>query len=68
MRHGQKNIKLYFLRINVMKNTFIFSCVSPTLMGLNLLIVEDSRSHSLDTRHLVGILWTSPLSDNTQHS
>jgi len=37
-------------------------------MGLNLLIVDVSKSHSLDTGYFVRILWTSSLRENTKHS
>jgi hypothetical protein len=33
------------------------------LGGLGLLIVEASRSHTLDTQHSVGLLWTSDQPD-----
>jgi len=45
------------------------------LVGQGLLIIEASRSHSLDTPHSVGLFWTNNqpdtetlLPDNTQHS
>jgi hypothetical protein len=40
-----------------MKTLFV---AGPTLLGLGLLIVEVSTSHS-DTTHSVGLLWTSDL-------
>ena len=55
-----------------MKKNIFFPTVQQPLVGLDLLIIEASRSHS-DTLHWVGILWTSdpPVTetfDNTQHS
>jgi len=43
------------------------STVQQATVGHGHLIIEESRSHS-DTQHSVGLLWTSDLPDNTQHS
>jgi hypothetical protein len=47
-----------------------FFMAQQPIVGQDLLIIEASRSHVLDTPHSVGLLWTSdqPVADNTQHS
>jgi hypothetical protein len=38
---------------------FFISMAQQPLMGQRILIIEASRSHTLDTPHSVGLLWTS---------
>ena len=52
---GLISLRREFSKINVLGD-FIHGF--PAVMGLSLLIVEVSRSHS-DTPHSVGLFWTS---------
>jgi hypothetical protein len=44
-------------------SNFFSSMAHKPLVGQDLLVIEVSRSHTLDTPHSVGLLWTSDQPD-----